>query len=210
MNVASFVVSCYDSCVESSQASRGAPLNSAVSRLSRHPYSALYVWYSSASMRTNTVSFVTDLLPTLATAHVRSWLCGGWAEEVWGVIAPRSHTAVDRLYPAAHFVALDQLIMPTTSMTESRAKRFSHTRAVMYHDVMVEWLLIASCASRYVTNFFDGRPTFYWSPELLTQVRGPASQLIDVASRDALAVYRLQFEARVQAYQAYLAHQASR
>ncbi len=158
-------------------------------------------------MKINTFSFVNHLLHTLAAAHTRSWLFGGWAEEVWGVIAPRPHNDIDLLYPAADFGTLDQFIGTNPSMAEILAKRFSHKRAVMYHDVMVEWFLLESHGTGYATHFFDGKHSFYWPDGSLTQVRGLDGQHVDVASRDALTAYRQQVEARVQAYQAYLTHQ---
>jgi hypothetical protein len=102
-------------------------------------------------MKINTFSFVNHLLHTLAAAHTRSWLFGGWAEEVWGVIAPRPHNDIDLLYPAADFGTLDQFIGTNPSMAEILAKRFSHKRAVMYHDVMVEWFLLESHGTGYAT-----------------------------------------------------------
>ncbi len=160
-------------------------------------------------MSTNTLCFVTRLLAALDAAHVPSWLFGGWAEEVWGVIPPRPHNDIDLLYPAANFVALDQLISVTPTMTEIHAKRFSHKRAIMYHDVMVEWLLLQSSGLGYATHFFDGRHSFDWPSGTLTQTRLLDGQLVNVASPDALAAYRQQLDARSQAYRAYLAHDES-
>lgn len=97
----------------------------------------------------------------------------------------------------------------TDSMVEIRAIHFSHKRAIMYHDVMIEWLLLESLATSHVTHFFDDKHTFYWPEGTFTQTNGPDGQLIDIASRHALATYRQQFVAREQAYQAYLAQQDS-
>ena len=162
-------------------------------------------------MHTNTLAFVTHLLDTLITAQLRSWLFGGWAEEAWAIIPPRPHQDIDLLYPAPDFIALDQFIATSTHITEIRAKRFSHKRAVMYHNVMVEWLLLEPCTSGYVTHFFDGRHRFHWRHEALTNVRGSDGHRVDIASQDSLVAYRQQreFEARVRAYHAYLAHQES-
>jgi hypothetical protein len=38
-----------------------------------------------------TLAFVLALMHRLAQVHSATWLCGGWAEELRGLCAPRHH-----------------------------------------------------------------------------------------------------------------------
>jgi hypothetical protein len=46
----------------------------------------------------------------VGAGRVKTWLFGGWAEELLGLQSPHDHHEVGRLYPAADFAGVDVLI----------------------------------------------------------------------------------------------------
>ncbi len=148
-------------------------------------------------MSKNTPALVHSLLDLLTQAEISVCLFGGWAEECWGLIPPRDHHDIDLLYPGISFDAVDSFLRRTPQFSEFCAKRFSHKRAALYHNVMVEFLLVTASS----TLFFQDRFIFTWPPDTFTQRRDFAGRLIPIASLAALNSYRAQ-HARVQ--QAYM------
>ena len=70
---------------------------------------------------------------------------------------PRPHCDIDLLYPAQNFQDLDQWLSTTScEYFPIEAKRFSHKRAILYQQIMVEVFLLESQDGKYITNFFDG------------------------------------------------------
>ncbi|HSH82417.1 MAG TPA: hypothetical protein VLA19_28135 [Herpetosiphonaceae bacterium] len=161
-------------------------------------------------MTTNTLPFLIHVCACLRQAHLDVCLFGGWAEEVWGLAPPRSHGDIDLLYPAAHFGALDRWIAMTPQVTEIHAKRFRHKRAVMYHAVMIEWLLVERQGGQSITRFWDGRHTFVWPPGPLASVVVVERQPLNVARPEMLHAYHQAYDQREQAYYAYLREQRHR
>jgi len=53
------------------------------------------------------LDFVLAAMQQFAHAQMATWLCGGWAEELWGLSPSRPHHDVDLLYPAQNFDLLD-------------------------------------------------------------------------------------------------------
>ena len=58
-----------------------------------------------------TFDYVLAIMNRLVQAQFATWLCGGWAEELYGLYRPRPHKDVDLLYPAANFAQLDQWLV---------------------------------------------------------------------------------------------------
>ena len=135
------------------------------------------------------------------------WLCGGWAEELWGFCLSRPHQDIDLLYPAANFAQLDQWLARTPDLSMITAKRFSHKRAVLCRNIMIEFTLLEPVeGGGYLTNFFNQCYQLVWPPDTLSLlfVRG---QEVPVASEEALRLYRQQYRLVVAAYQNYLIEQ---
>src|SRR5437868_1475354 len=51
-------------------------------------------------MPDNTLLLVEQIVRTLSDADIKTWILGGWAEELRGICSPRSHNDIDLLYPA--------------------------------------------------------------------------------------------------------------
>ena len=151
-----------------------------------------------------TFDFVLGIMRRLARAQIATWLCGGWAEELWGHCRPRPHRDVDLLYPAATFARLDQWLDCTPDLAAIPAKRFAHKRAFLCEDILIEVILLEPDEKGgYLTNFFNWRCQLIWPPDPL-EVLFVSGQRVPVASEEALRLYRQQHRSVVEAYQTYL------
>ena len=151
-----------------------------------------------------TFDFVLGIIRRLAQAQIATWLCGGWAEELWGHCSPRLHQDVDLLYPAPTFARLDHWLANMPDLSSISAKRFSHKRAVLCEDIMIEVVLLEPDEEGgYLTNFFNQRYQLIWPPDTLSLlvVRG---REVPVGSSEALRLYRQQHRWVAEAYQTYL------
>ncbi len=82
---------------------------------------------------TNNLEFVFDVIDILNKQKIRTWLFGGWAEELQGIISPKIHKDIDLLYPAHDFDDLDKLFLnKNLEIKEIKAKHFNHKRAFFY------------------------------------------------------------------------------
>ena len=57
----------------------------------------------------NDLDFVLRAFDLLTAQRIRTWLFGGWAEELRGLAPPRPHADVDLLYPARDWSRVDRL-----------------------------------------------------------------------------------------------------
>jgi hypothetical protein len=110
----------------------------------------------------------------LASYGLRTWVFGGWGEELRGLVAPRQHGDVDLLYPGRDFTRLDAL-----DLDWIHAKRLAHKRGFVLDGVMVEVFLVERDEWGWRTG--DHR----WPPNVFA-----ASGRLPVASAAALASYR--------------------
>ena len=125
-----------------------------------------------------------------AEAQIVTWLFGGWAEELWHLSTPRPHHDIDLLYPAKNFQQLDRWVSTTSGdLFPIEAKRFSHKRALLYQQIMIEIVLLEPQTGAYVTNFFNGIYHVIWPSDTLTSLPLQEGQ-IAVASHQALQLYR--------------------
>jgi len=154
-------------------------------------------------MTANTLPFVLAILERFEAAKLPIWLFGGWAEEVWGISAPRTHHDIDLLYVAESFDILDQYIDHTSTCTEIRAKRFSHKRAVLFQGVMIEFILVESQIEGYHTQFFTNLYELAWPCDLLDYRLPIQEQVAPIASKAALELYRHNHSQIEAAYQSY-------
>ncbi len=147
----------------------------------------------------NTWPFVVALCERMEQNGIVVWLAGGWAEERHGLCAPRPHGDVDLLYPATDFAALDALFAADPTFTAIAAKRFSHKRAALLEDVMIEWLLVVPTSIGFQTHYFDGAVVLSWPADTFADT-ATAPRLV---STTTLQFYRAQHPRIAQAYTNY-------
>lgn len=154
----------------------------------------------------NTLAFVLSVMRRFAQAHLPVWLAGGWAEEFWGLSPPRQHKDVDLLYLALDFHQLDHWFSQAEDMSPIEGKRFSHKRAVLYEQIMIEVVLLEPSAGSYATHYFDRRYTLNWPSDSLSHLL-IGGHPIPVASCLALQLHRRCYQQIAQAYQNFLLEQ---
>ena len=91
----------------------------------------------------NNKTFLYDAITYLERNGITTWIFGGWAEELSGVIKPRKHKDIDLLYPAENFEILDSLLIEEDQIEEVTEKHFIHKRAFIYKVVLMELFGIA-------------------------------------------------------------------
>ncbi len=116
--------------------------------------------------RRNDLVFVRETMSRLDAAGVRTWLFGGWAEELLGLTTPREHHDVDLLYPAADFSLADTFIAAHGRLLEITQKRHAHKRAFLRQGIMIELTLVGAVAADFTTEFW-GENSYVWPADLL-------------------------------------------
>jgi hypothetical protein len=122
----------------------------------------------------NDLTFVLRVVDLLASHGLRTWVSGGWGEELRGLCAPRVHADVDLLYPAPDFSRLDALELDWIAM-----KRLPHKRAFAVDGIVVEVLLVARDEQGWHTG------AYRWPANVFA-----SAGRLPVASADALSGYR--------------------
>lgn len=137
-------------------------------------------------MSGNDLAFVRQTMQLLEDAGIRTWLFGGWAEEVLGLIPPRRHHDLDLLYPAGDFAVVDALLAAGGEMAEIPAKRLPHKRAFLRLSIMTELILVRPAPGPSYTTVFQDQLRYTWPSDLLdAETSG-----LRVASADAVQRYR--------------------
>jgi hypothetical protein len=129
----------------------------------------------------NDLPLVHSVTRLLEEHGIVTWLFGGWAEELLGLMPPRPHKDIDLLYRASDFTDVDRFLRMGQA-TEIREKRFVHKRAFLFNGVMVELLLVKPD----LTTDFWGKRLHTWPADTL---EGSASPL-RIASPLALITFR--------------------
>lgn len=129
----------------------------------------------------NDLRFVESIANDLRTHGLDVWLAGGWAEELHGMIEPRSHHDVDLLVRAESFTAVDRFFAQDR-IAEINEKRFAHKRAFEADGTMVELLLIDPA----LTTTFWGEHPYRWPTDTFDDRSGTPR----LASIAALQHYR--------------------
>jgi hypothetical protein len=126
----------------------------------------------------NDLDFVLRVVDRLRSHGIRTWVCGGWGEELRGLEPPRPHLDVDLLYPARDWARVDGLELDWIPDKRSDAKR-----AFVLDGVMVELILV----ERDERGWFTRKPRrrHDW-PDDVFSTRGH----LPVASATALTGYR--------------------
>jgi hypothetical protein len=85
----------------------------------------------------NDLMFVERAQSLLRGCGVETWIFGGWAEELRGLIHPREHADLDLLYVAQSWEEVDAL-----QLDWIEAKRYAWKRAFILEGTMVEMFLV--------------------------------------------------------------------
>ena len=155
-------------------------------------------------MPVNTLTFLQAIVKRFDAAALPVWLFGGWAEELWQLIPARKHNDIDFLYFEQTFEHLDSFITRSRDIREIQEKRFSHKRAIVVQNVMIEFLLVQQGGETYFTDFFSGRYRLEWPADVFSHTLSPEPCDIKLASIEALSNYRQQRRQIEDAYQDFL------
>ena len=125
----------------------------------------------------NDLDFVLRAADLLWSHRVRTWIFGGWGEELRGLTPQREHADLDLLYPARDWSRVDALELdwvapngwPGSARSSSRASGSSSSAPI-------------ATSAGWFTEFPEGRHD--WPDGVFA-----ANGRLPVASRDALADY---------------------
>lgn len=132
----------------------------------------------------NDRNFVARVTALLAEAGINTWIFGGWAEELRGLVPPRDHADLDLLCPADDFSTVDAFLA-TERVSEILLKRFPHKRAFEFEGIRVELFLVQKDETGHYTNFW-GSIRYDWPADIFdSPVNG-----INVASSTSLIDFR--------------------
>lgn len=135
------------------------------------------------------INLVLDSVQKLESNNIKPWLFWWRAEELLEVIKPRDHHDIDLLYPAENFDILETFIYQNNNISEIEWKKFSHKRAILLDNVMIEFFLLQKVWKCYSTNFF-GKYTYIWPENTLSEILLPNGIHLNIASKEAIAAYR--------------------
>ena len=123
----------------------------------------------------NDLAFVLRVVDLLESYRLRTWVAGGWGEELRGLTAPREHADVDLLYPARDWARVDRLDL---DWIDEKRKRWK--RAFTLDGTMIELLLVQRDDDGWHTG------PHRWPENVFT-----SSGRLPVASTAALTGYRV-------------------
>ena len=126
----------------------------------------------------NDLDFVLRASDLLWSRGLRTWVFGGWGEELRGLAPPREHVDLDLLYPAPDWSRVDALQLDWTA-----SKRFDWKRGFVLEGVLVELFLVQRDERGWYTRLKRRRHDW---PDNVFSTNGR----IAVASTAALAGYR--------------------
>jgi hypothetical protein len=126
----------------------------------------------------NDLDFVVRAVDLLWAKGIRTWVSGGWGEELRGLVPPREHADLDLLYPARDWRRVDALELDWIG-----EKRFAWKRAFTLEGTMVELFLVERDERGWFTQLKRRRHDW---PDNVFSTNGR----LPVASTAALAGYR--------------------
>jgi hypothetical protein len=126
----------------------------------------------------NDIEFLLRAYDLLAARRVRTWVFGGWGEELRGLAPPREHADVDLLYPARDWSRVDRLDLEWVG-----GKRVRWQRAFSLDGVRVELFRADRDEAGWFTEL--GHRRHAWPADVFG-----ASGRLPVASTAALAGLR--------------------
>ncbi len=130
----------------------------------------------------NDLDFVLRAVDLLWAHGARTWIFGGWGEELRGLAPPREHADVDLLYPARDWRRID-----TLAFDWIEGKHRPWKRAFVLEGTVVELFLVERDAAGWYTQL--ARRRHDW-PDNVFSTNGR----LPVASSAALASYRRAYE----------------
>ena len=126
----------------------------------------------------NDLEFVLRAVDVLRAQGIRTWVCGGWGEELRVLAPPREHHELDLLYPARDWRRIDALDLEWID-----AAHQPHKRAFLFEGTMVKLLLVERDKRAWFTQRPEGRHD--WPADVFS-----SSGWLAVASAAALQGYR--------------------
>ena len=135
----------------------------------------------------NDLDFVLRAADLLWSHRVRTWIFGGWGEELRGLAPQREHVDLDLLYPARDWSRVDALDLPWID-----AKYLPWKRAFKLDGIMVELFRADRDGLGWFTQLKRRRHD--WPADVFA-----ANGRLPVTSRDALASYRYAHDRRAAA-----------
>jgi hypothetical protein len=126
----------------------------------------------------NDLAFVERAVSLLEAKGVDTWVFGGWAEELRGLIKPREHVDLDLLYPAEDWSIVDNLYLNWVE-----GKHFDWKRAFRLEGITVELFLVQYDARGWYTQLERRRHN--WPANVFSN-----KGRLPVVSTAALAGYR--------------------
>jgi hypothetical protein len=132
------------------------------------------------------LTFVHETVRLLQNAGISTWLFGGWAEELLGLVPPRPHHDLDLLYPADDFALVDALLVASDDLAEITEKHLLHKRAFVRLGIMTELILVRSTPGAGYSTDFSNQTRYQWPDNLLAV----AAHGLRLASPEALWQYR--------------------
>jgi hypothetical protein len=130
----------------------------------------------------NDLSFVLRVVGLLDEARLRTWLFGGWAEELRGLGAPREHSNIDLLYPGRDFDRVDEFFRGSAA-EERPARHHRCSRTFSLEGIGIDLLLVQLSEHGWFSERPGGR--FNWPADVFA-----TGGRVPVASEAALATYR--------------------
>jgi hypothetical protein len=124
------------------------------------------------------LEFVLRAVDVLRAEGIRTWVCGGWAEELRVLTPPCEHHELELLYPARDWQRVDAL-----DLHWIEASHEPHTRAFRFEETPVVLLLVERDKCGWFTQRPDGRHD--WPADVFA-----SSGWLAVASAAALQGYR--------------------
>jgi len=140
-------------------------------------------------MAENMLELLAEIVNALGNAQIKTWLFGGWAEELAGLCPARLHCDIDLLYPAQNFTRLEEFMRAQGHAEEVQAKQFTHKRAFEWRGVLVEVFLVCVDAEVPITDFF-GELSFVWPQDMFSFTVKLIQEDCPCASMAALWLYR--------------------
>lgn len=126
----------------------------------------------------NDLDLVVRAIDLLWSRRIRTWVFGGWGEELRGLVPPVEHADLDLLYPARDWARVDRL-----DLDWIESKRLPSKRAFVLDGVTVELFLVERDEVGWFTDLERGRHR--WPADVFK-----ANGRVPVASRDALVAHR--------------------
>jgi hypothetical protein len=131
---------------------------------------------------TSDVDLVRRAVELLERARLRTWLAGGWAEELHGLSAPRPHAHIDLLYPGRNLDRVDRFLH-RAPVAELPPKGDPNRRAFEFEGIPVRILLVQRDAAGWYSDLPSGRHR--WLADVFAR-----SGWLRVAGKTALVDYR--------------------